>query len=59
MKNSIKTVIDNQKKYFQSKNTFDISKRKNYLIKLRKEIRKNESEIELALFKDLGKSRLI
>ena len=56
MKNSIKTVIDNQKKYFQSKNTFDISKRKNYLIKLRKEIRKNESEIELALFKDLGKS---
>ena len=25
MKNSIKTVIDNQKKYFQSKNTFDIS----------------------------------
>ena len=56
MKNSIKSIIDNQKKYFKTKNTFDISKRKYYLIKLRQEIRQNEKQIESALFKDLGKS---
>ena len=56
MKNLINTVITKQKAFFKSRNTFDVTKRKNYLIELRKEIRKNESEIEHALFKDLGKS---
>ena len=56
MKNLINRVITKQKSFFKSRNTFDVTKRKNYLIELRKEIRKNESEIEHALFKDLGKS---
>ena len=56
MKKSIKSIINKQKAFFQTKKTFDISKRKYYLKKLREEIRKNEKEIEIALYKDLGKS---
>ena len=40
MKNSIKTVIDNQKKYFQSKNTFDISKKKKLFNQIKKRNKK-------------------
>ena len=56
MKNLINTVINRQKAFFKTRNTFDISKRKHLLKKLRDEIRLNEKEIETALFNDLGKS---
>ena len=56
MKNLINTVINRQKSFFKNRNTFDISKRKYLLKKLRDEIRLNEKEIETALFNDLGKS---
>ena len=56
MKNLINTAINRQKSFFKNRNTFDISKRKYLLKKLRDEIRLNEKEIETALFNDLGKS---
>lgn len=56
MKNSIKTIIEHQKAFFNSGKTSDINFRKKKLIELKKEIQKNEKEIELALYKDLGKS---
>ena len=56
MKNSIKTIIEHQKDFFNSGKILDINFRKKKLIELKKEIQKNEKEIELALYKDLGKS---
>ncbi|CAI8369961.1 MAG: NAD(P)-dependent benzaldehyde dehydrogenase [Flavobacterium sp. SCGC AAA160-P02] len=56
MKNLIKTIIEHQKAFFNSGKTSDINFRKKKLIDLKKEIQKNEKEIELALYKDLGKS---
>lgn len=56
MKNSIKTIIEHQKAFFNSGKTSDINFRKKKLIELKKEIQKNEKKIELALYKDLGKS---
>ena len=56
MKNSIQTIIEHQKDFFNSGKTSDINFRKKKLIELKKEIQKNEKEIELALYKDLGKS---
>ena len=56
MKNSIQTIIEHQKDFFNSGKTSDINFRKKKLIELKKEIQKNEKQIELALYKDLGKS---
>lgn len=56
MENSIKTIIDNQRSFFNSGKTVEINFRKKRLIELKKEIQDNEKEIELALYKDLGKS---
>jgi len=56
LKNSIKTIIEHQKDFFNSGKILDINFRKKKLIELKKEIQKNEKEIELALYKDLGKS---
>ena len=56
MKNLIKTVINKQKSFFNSKETFNVDLRIQHLLNLKKEIKNNEKEIELALFKDLGKS---
>ena len=56
MKDIIKNIINKQRAFFNSKKTFNIKRRKELLIKLKKEIENNEKEIENALFKDLGKS---
>ena len=56
MKDSIKNIITKQRAFFDSKKTFNIKRRKELLIKLKKEIKNNENQIENALFKDLGKS---
>ena len=56
MDKSLKSIIDNQINYFLSKKTIDIASRINSLKKLLKEIKASENEIELALYKDLGKS---
>jgi len=56
MKDIIKNIINKQRSFFNSKKTFNIKRRKELLIKLKKEIENNEKEIENALFKDLGKS---
>ena len=57
MDKSLKSIIDNQINYFSSKKTIDIASRLNSLKKLLKEIKASENEIELALYKDLGKSK--
>ncbi len=57
MDKSLKSIIDNQINYFSSKKTVDIASRINSLKKLLKEIKASENEIELALYKDLGKSK--
>lgn len=57
MDKSLKPIIDNQINYFSSKKTIDIASRINSLKKLLKEIKASENEIELALYKDLGKSK--
>jgi len=57
MDKSLKSIIDNQINYFSSKKTIDIASRINSLKKLLKEIKASENEIELALNKDLGKSK--
>ena len=57
MDKSLKSIIDNQINYFSSKKTIDIASRINSLKKLLKEIKASENEIELALYKDLGKSK--
>ena len=57
MDKSLKSIIDNQINYFSSKKTIDIVSRIKSLKKLLKEIKASENEIELALYKDLGKSK--
>ena len=57
MDKSLKSIIDKQINYFSSKKTIDIASRINSLKKLLKEIKASENEIELALYKDLGKSK--
>ena len=57
MDKSLKSIIDNQINYFSSKKTIDIASRINSLKKLLQEIKASENEIELALYKDLGKSK--
>ena len=57
MDTSLKALIDNQINYFSSKKTFDINFRIQKLNRAFKEIKTSEKEIELALFKDLGKSK--
>jgi len=57
MDTALKTLIDNQISYFSSKKTFDINFRIQKLNNLLKEIKNSEKEIEIALFKDLGKSK--
>ena len=57
MDKSLKPIIDNQINYFSSKKTIDIASRINSLKKLLQEIKASENEIELALYKDLGKSK--
>ena len=57
MDKSLKSIIDNQINYFSSKKTIDIASRINSLKKLIKEIKASENEIELDLYKDLGKSK--
>lgn len=52
----IETVVNQQKAFFQARNTFPIVQRKNKLIQLKNEIKKREKEVEEALFLDLGKS---
>ena len=54
---SLKSIIDKQINYFSSKKTIDIVSRIKSLKKLLKEIKASENEIELALYKDLGKSK--
>jgi len=56
MKDSIKKIINKQRAFFNSKKTFNIKRRKEFLKKLKNEIKNNEKEIENALYKDLGKS---
>ena len=57
MDKSLKSIIDNQINYFSSKKTIDIASRINSLKKLLKEIKASENELELALYKDLEKSK--
>ena len=57
MDKSLKSIIDKQINYFSSKKTIDIVSRIKSLKKLLKEIKASENEIELALYKDLGKSK--
>lgn len=56
MKKDIKTIVENQRKYFNTKETYDIDKRRYYLKKLKAAILHYEDEINQALQKDLGKS---
>ena len=56
MDNTLKSIIDNQKDYFNSKKTIDINFRIALLKNLKKEIELNEKDIENALNVDLGKS---
>ena len=53
---SIKKIVENQRKFFNSKSTLDISFRVNQLKKLKNAIIKNEDKIKDALRKDLGRS---
>ena len=53
---TVKGILEGQKEYFYSGNTLDISNRKSALIKLKNEIKKNESNIFEALKEDLNKS---
>lgn len=52
----IEEVFNSQKIFFRSNVTLDLDFRKNQLLKLRKIIKSNETEISEALNKDLGKS---
>ena len=56
MDNTLKTIIDNQKDYFNSKKTINVKFRIALLKSLKKEIELNEKEIQKALSLDLGKS---
>ncbi len=54
----IKKIISKQNEYFTTHETFSVEHRLSYLKKLLTEIKKNQSAILDALYKDLGKSRL-
>ena len=56
MKNDQSRILEIQKKFFKSGILNDIVYRKNALIKLEREIKKNEINIHKALYEDLGKS---
>ena len=56
MDNTLKSIINNQIDYFNSRKTLNINFRIQLLKSLKKEIELNEKEIENALNKDLGKS---
>ena len=56
MDNTLKSIIDNQKDYFDSKKTIDVKNRIALLKNLKTEIEINEKEIQKALNLDLGKS---
>jgi len=56
MDNTLKSIIDNQKDYFDSKKTIDVKNRIALLKNLKTEIELNEKEIQKALNLDLGKS---
>lgn len=53
---TIKNIIDNQRAFFNSHKTKDISFRREQLEKLERTIKRHESEIIEALYEDLGKS---
>ncbi len=54
----INDLVKKQKEYFNSLETLSYEFRKNALLSLRKAIISNQLEIEEALFKDLGKSKV-
>ncbi len=54
--NNIQTIIQKQRSYFESKQTLDISFRKDALVRLYKNIKKYEGDIFYALKMDLNKS---
>ena len=56
MDNTLKSIINNQIDYFNSRKTLNINFRIQLLKSLKKEIELNEKKIENALNKDLGKS---
>ena len=56
MDNILKSIINNQIDYFNSRKTLNVNFRIQLLKSLKKEIELNEKEIENALNKDLGKS---
>ena len=56
MDNTLKSIINNQIDYFNSRKTLNVNFRIQLLKNLKKEIELNEKEIENALNKDLGKS---
>ena len=56
MDNTLKSIINNQIDYFNSRKTLNINFRIQLLKSLKKEIELNEKEIENALNNDLGKS---
>ena len=56
MKNDQSKILEIQKNFFKSGILNDIVYRKNALIKLEREIKKNEINIHKALYEDLGKS---
>ena len=56
MDNTLKSIINNQIDYFNSRKTLNVNFRIQLLKSLKKEIELNEKEIENALNKDLGKS---
>ena len=54
---SIKSIFYSQKEFFNEEATLPINFRMVNLIKLKKELLKNENEIYTALYEDLGKSK--
>ena len=54
----IKTLIENQRNFFHTGDTFPVKKRIEKLRKLKTAVLQHEAEINEALKKDLGKSAL-
>ena len=57
-KENIHELVEKQKEYFLTNETFDLKFRKRQLIKLRDAIANNKEKIEEALYKDLGRSKV-
>ena len=55
-KEEIHKIVENQREFFLSHKTLDISFRKKQLIKLKEAILKNQAKLEKALYEDLGRS---